>query len=472
MRWCWAGVRRLLAAGVVGLVAAVAAGAGSSGVATAAMVTPTRPADGAVMIGWHEQGDDVDALRASEAQLGTRFALVRMYQQWRLPSARVTTMIAEGRLVLVSHKPPAGGWAAVASGVEDPTIRALAAAYRSFGREVLFSFHHEPHDDASDVKGGSAGTAADYLAAWRRIRTIFDAEGAGHAAGGKVFFAYSATGSWALKAAAGGPPGSGDPLYPGDGVVDVFAHDRYNWASCRDDGWEEFAAEWAPLVKLAAAHGKPLIAAEFGSPPADGARNDWFRHAGEWLRTDPVARRWMWGFAYYHSLHDTCPWDFLNQGDDGRLGWQDAFRDPYFTGTPFSLASLSPSPSVGGAGASTPAKPPQRVTPAPKPRPTTTTTTFSTSTSAPATTTAPRNGGRSGGDGPGPPAASLPTAEPPAPAAFEAAAPFRSTPAGNEPPAPATESQDRPARPAVPVAVGLAAMLAAAIVRRAVNTLA
>jgi hypothetical protein len=457
---------------VVGLVAAIAAGTGSSSVATAAVVTPARPADGAVMIGWHEHGDDVDGLHASEAQLGTRFALVRMYQQWQLPSPRIATMIGEGRLVLVSHKPPAGGWAAVASGTEDPMIRALAATYRSFGREVLFSFHHEPHDDASDLKGGSSGTAAGYLAAWRRIRTIFDAEGASHSAGGKVFFAYSATGSWALKNAAGGPPGSGDPLYPGDGLVDVFAHDRYNWASCRGDGWEEFAAEWAPLVKLAAAHGKPLIAAEFGSPPADGGRNDWFRHAAEWLRTDPLARRWMWGFAYYHSLHDTCPWDFLNHGDDGRLGWQDAFRDPYFSGTPFSLASLSPLPSLGSAGASTPPQAPQPATPAPTTRPPTTATTISTRAPAPTTTTAPSTGQPPVGDGPGVPSESLPPAEASAPTALEMAAPFASTPAGTEPPAPATGtgSQDRPARPAVPVAVGLVALLAAAaIVRRAIT---
>jgi hypothetical protein len=463
--WCWAGARRLVAAGLVGLVATIAAGTGSSRAASAAGLAPARPADGAVMIGWHEHGDDVDGLHASEAQLGTRFALVRMYQQWQLPSRRIATMIGEGRLVLVSHKPPTGGWAAVASGTEDPMIRALAAAYRNFGREVLFSFHHEPHDDASDVKGGSSGTGADYLAAWRRIRTIFDAEGASRSAGGNVFFAYSATGSWALKAAAGGPPGSGDPLYPGDDVIDVFAHDRYNWASCRDDGWEEFAAEWAPLVRLAAAHGKPLIAAEFGSPPADGARNDWFRHAADWLRTDTLARRWMWGFAYYHSLHDTCPWDFLNQGDDGRPGWQEAFRDPYFTGMPFSLASLSSGPTSGGAGGSAPAKPLQPVTPAP-----TTTTTISTTTTAPTTATAPSTGQPPGADVPGGPAESPPAADASGSSPLETATPFASNPTDTEPPGPATDSPGRPARPAAPFAIGLAALLAtAAIVRRAIT---
>jgi hypothetical protein len=460
---------------VVCLVAAVAAATGSA--AAAGVATPARPAGGALMIGWHEHNDDVEGLRASEAALGTRFALVRMYQQWQLPSRRIATMIGEGRLVLVSHKPPTvGGWAAVASGAEDGMIRSLATAYRNFGREVLFSFHHEPHDDAADVKGGSSGTAADYRAAWRRIRAIFDAEGAGRAAGGNVFFAYSAVGSWALTAAPGGPPGSGDPLYPGDDLVDVFAHDRYNWASCRGDDWEEFGPEWAPLVKLAAAHRKPLIAAEFGSPPAAGARNDWFRHAADWLRTDPLARQWMWGFAYFHSLHDTCPWDFLNQGDDGRLGWQEAFRDPYFTGTPFSLASLSP--SLGGAGGSTP----QPLTPVTSPTTTTrpippTTRATPKPTKPPAPTTTSPAAVPTSGPAPGSPAdmaAPGPTADPPPesaaslPGGLEAATPVLS-PAAGASPGPAPEPPSRSAQPSPLALAGLAVLLSAGLlIRRAV----
>jgi hypothetical protein len=433
---------------VVGFVATVTAAVPAG----AADVTASRPEGGAVMVGWHEDGDDIDTLRAHEAELGTRFALVRMYQQWQLPARKVATMINDGRLVLVSHKPPAAGWAAVASGVEDPMIEALAKAYKAFGREVLFTFHHEPHDDASDVKGGTYGTAAEYLAAWRRIRRTFDRIGASHSAGGNVFFAYSATGSWALK--------SGDPLYPGDDLIDVFAHDRYNWASCRDDAWEEFSTEWAPLVALAAAHRKPLIAAEFGSPPADGARNDWFRRAADWMRTDPLARRWMWGVAYFHSLHDTCPWDFLSQADDGRLGWQDAFRGPYFTGTPFSLASDGSSPNLETVGVPTApstngAFPPGK--PADLPRPTTTTVPTTTTTTVPSTTTSstppavdPASSGPIATDGS--------SAAPAAGTAKAAAPPVLSRTDGGAPRSSSTSTT---------VLVGLAAVLAGALgVRR------
>ena len=459
--------------GVVGVVLGALGLNGAAMPAQAAAAPPTRPTAGAAMIGWHEDGDDVDALRANEAVLGTRFALVRMYQQWKVPSRRVAAMIAEGRLVLVSHKPPAiGGWAAVASGAEDAMIGALADAYRAFDREVLFSFHHEPHDDASDVKGGTAGTSAEYLAAWRRIRSVFDTRGASHTTGGNVFFAYSATGSWALAAAKGAPPGSGDPLYPGDDLVDVFAHDRYNWASCRGDAWEEFAAEWAPLVALAAAHRKPLLAAEFGSPPNGGARNDWFRRAAAWLRTDPAARQWMWGFAYYHSLHDTCPWDFLNQGDDGRLGWQDAFRDPYFTGTPFSLRSAASAPGPVVVSPTPPPTPPSTVTKSgTTPQPTTTATTRPTTTTTTATGPSSGAGGANGppadsaGPGGTPAGDAAPTADPPAPSHPDTTAASPPTPADR----PAVPSaQHRPWRASAGALTALAALglIAVSLFRR------
>lgn len=292
-----------------------------------------RPATRPVMLGWHEKGDDVALMKERERRLGKRFAIVRLYHQWRLPNRRVGQMVEEGRLVLSSHKPPRSGWRAVASGREDAMIRRLARQYKSYRREIVFVFHHEPHDNARDIKRrGDAGTSREFLAAWRRIHRIFVDEDAHVSAGGNVLFGYSASGSQAL----GGRDGSADKMYPGDAYVDVFAHDRYNWADCRGDEWEEFSENWAPLVRLAAEHGKPLVPAEFGSGPG-GDRDQWFRNAAAWLKNDPLASKYMVGFSYYHSFHDRCPWDFMNRGD-GIRGWRDAFSDdPKFMGEPFSL---------------------------------------------------------------------------------------------------------------------------------------
>ena len=52
------------------------------------------------MIGWHEDGDDINALKAHERALGKRFAIVRTYHQWQLPGRRVDQLVSEGRLPL------------------------------------------------------------------------------------------------------------------------------------------------------------------------------------------------------------------------------------------------------------------------------------------------------------------------------------------------------------------------------------
>ncbi len=322
-------------------------------VAGLSSLSPPSPADAdaeggappGVMIGWHEKGDDLDTMRANEAALGKRMAVVRLYEQWALPGKAVDQVIAEGRLPVVSHKPPPEiGWLQIALGVEDGLVHALAAKYKSYGRDVVFVFHHEPHDDAYDLTGGDSaggsGLSANFVAAFRRIHDIFVSDGAHVSAGGNVSFGYSATSPWMVK---GDPPGREDTLYPGDRYVDVLAHDRYNWASCRGDDWEEFSENWGPVVKMAAAHHKPLIIGEFGAPPAAGRRNEWFRNAAAWMKSDPDARQWLIGLAYYHSFHDSCAWDFMNQGDDGRLGWVEAFsNDPHFLGSPFPLARTGP----------------------------------------------------------------------------------------------------------------------------------
>lgn len=294
-----------------------------------------RPSTQPVMVGWHEKFNDVDGMLANEQKLGTRFAVVRYYNRWGLPERPMEKLVAETRLVVSSHGAPAGGWTRVASGAEDRTVVALADRYRSYGTQVVFVFHHEPHDEATDVKGGNLGTAAEYRSAWRRIRRIFVARGAHISAGGGVLLGYSAIDFWALKGTPGGSPGSGDTMYPGDDVVDVLAHDAYNWAHCHRQPWKSFAQIWMPLLAMAARHDKPLIAAEFGSAP--GERDRWFTDAARFMRTDPLARERLVGMAYFHAHMDDCHWDFMNQ-DDGRRGWVRSFRGtPGFTGRPFSL---------------------------------------------------------------------------------------------------------------------------------------
>lgn len=330
---------------------------------------------GGVMVGWHEEGDSPVALATSEQILGEPFGLVRTYApNWQQPSRRVRDWLAEGKYVLWSVKPPddAAGhddWTPVASGAQDDMIRQQITTLQSWAAAadstVGYIFNHEPHDDADipgqlddceragDVDFPCAGTPSEFIDIYERVRGIIDDLGAD-----RVQLVYTATLSRAVALAPGSNVlGSGDPMTRGAGgesvidYADLIAHDSYNWycfrAACDWEYPDELGA-WGRGVALAEVQGKQLIMAETATHPGcpDGTpstvyqcqredpgdlpsptRDDWLRRIGTWLESDARARRWIVGFAYYHTLH-THDWRFLDQtgvGATGEEGWRDVF---------------------------------------------------------------------------------------------------------------------------------------------------
>jgi hypothetical protein len=329
---------------------------------------------GGVMVGWHESGDDPVALAANEATLGEPFGLVRSYSPtWRTPSNRVRDWLTEGKFVLWSVKPPvdAAGhedWTLVADGSQDDMIRQQVTALQAWaeaGRtEVGYVFHHEPHDNAdiagvvdkceqtSDAEYPCAGTPAEFIDSYQRMRAIIDELGAD-----RVQLVYTATLSRATATAPGSSVlGSGDPMTGGEGgesvigYVDLIAHDSYNWYCFRSSCKWEFPDDpggWGRGVLLAETQGKQLIIAETATHPGCDAtgpagfgcesespgdlpsptRDDWLNRIGTWLESDARARRWIVGFAYYHTLHEQ-DWRFVGQTGlpgAGRDGWRNVF---------------------------------------------------------------------------------------------------------------------------------------------------
>jgi hypothetical protein len=329
---------------------------------------------GGVMVGWHEGGDDPVKLAANEAILGEPFGLVRSYSPtWKTPSTRVRDWLGQGKFVLWSVKPPADAagnddWTPVADGTGDDMIRqqvALLQSWATAGRtEVGYIFNHEPHDDADilgvvddceqvgDADYPCAGTAAEFIDIYERVRAIIDELGAD-----RVRLVYTATLSRATATAPGSSVlGSGDPMTQGAagesviGYVDLIAHDSYNWYCFRSACNWEFPNDpggWGRGVLLAETQGKQLIMAETAShpgcdpmgPPGFGCENedpgqlpsptrdDWLMRIGTWLESDARARRWIVGFAYYHTLH-THEWRFIDQtglAASGQAGWRTVF---------------------------------------------------------------------------------------------------------------------------------------------------
>ncbi len=327
---------------------------------------------GGVMVGWHESGDDPVKLAANEAILGEPFGLVRSYSpSWKVPSTRVRDWLAQGKFVLWSTKPPtdlAGhdDWTPAADGTQDAMIRQQVQLLQTWaeagGTEVGYIFNHEPHDNADipgviddceqvgDIDYPCAGTPAEFIDTYERIRAIITELGAT-----RVKLVYTATLSRAAETAPGSSVlGSGDAMTQGEagesviGYVDLIAHDSYNWYCFRSScNWEfpDDSGGWARGVKLAETQGKQLIIAETAShpgcdamgPPGFGCENedtlpspnrdDWMARIGTWLESDAQARRWIVGFAYYHTLH-SHDWRFADQTGltaSGQVGWRDVF---------------------------------------------------------------------------------------------------------------------------------------------------
>ena len=326
---------------------------------------------GGVMVGWHESGDDPDKLAANEAVLGEPFGLVRSYSPtWKTPGNRVRDWLDQGKFVLWSVKPPLDAfgnqdWTPVADGSEDAMIGQQVQLLQSWAEagntQVGYIFHHEPHDNAdvadeidkcerpSDSEYPCAGTPIEYIDSYERIRAVIDELGAG-----RVKLVYTATLSRAAETASGSSvPGSGDPMTQGTdgesvvGYVDLIAHDSYNWYCFRSScNWQFPDSDWDKGVTLAETQGKQLIIAETAShpgcvsttyPPGVGCeedetapsptRDDWLMRIGTWLESDEHARRWIVGFAYYHTLHNE-DWRFVGQTGlfaSGLEGWRNVF---------------------------------------------------------------------------------------------------------------------------------------------------
>jgi hypothetical protein len=320
--------------------------------------TDPEPVERGAMLGWHTDGGHAQFVADGES-LGKPFAVERIYQDpsnWGTVKAVVRTSLLAQRLPMSSHRPPntAGIWAAIASGSQDGALASLASAYNTLaadfpGREVLFIFHHEPHDESTLKAGGTNGTPAEFVGAFRHVVDYMRANGPA-----ELVFGYCAVDSWASDYPA-------DQLYPGDDWVDVLCHDYYNWGSYKASGWQQPAAKFGSLLDIARATGKPVLPGEVGCHPSEGghSRNQWFIDLARFIKGlpstgdpygDPDASRYFVGFCYYHvDNHNGSGhyWGFVDKvPDDGETGWVGAFtNDDYFHSSPIPATPSAPTGS-------------------------------------------------------------------------------------------------------------------------------
>jgi len=297
---------------------------------------------------------NIQATQILEQTLGTNLGVVRAFAEWddavgADKPLHVWTRDG-GRELMVSVKPRrANGtvirWRQIADAQPGSTIyremQTLAQGVRSYGSPMIFGFHHEPEQGENTQYGSST----DFKAAYRKIHSVFEAEGVTNA-----HWVWIMT-EWSFEVGDFNP---GDrrvaqKWYPGDDVVDLIASDTYNWNNCRgntSDPWQSLEDELEPLMRFAAQHpGKQLVLGEFGSDDgAPGQKAQWLADAQALFKTAPYKD----SFAALLYFHDdgreegvpACNWwlDSTNASEAAASQW---FGDAFYAGSLKSPATPS-----------------------------------------------------------------------------------------------------------------------------------
>ena len=213
------------------------------------------------------QAGRVAAFLEFEKLIGRELDLVHVFNEWAdpFPTPSDRELAAQRPVLMISWS--GTDTRAIASGLEDDVIRQQAQGIKSLGKPILLRWRWEM--DRPNLQA-SVWSPEDYIAAWKHIRKIFDAEQVTNV--GWV---------WCPHARGYVEPGrNAAAYYPGDDSVDWLCADVY--AEPDDSSFQEAAG---PFLEWAAKHPKPIVIGEFGSRRGD--RGAWLREAAEAIQRNP-----------------------------------------------------------------------------------------------------------------------------------------------------------------------------------------
>jgi cellulose synthase/poly-beta-1,6-N-acetylglucosamine synthase-like glycosyltransferase len=255
-----------------------------------------------------------DAVRLWNKRHGVQLEIAHWYQQWwagerRFRADWASMISAQGAIPMITWEPWAkrphqlhatrdrrGRLQLIAAGRYDAYIRSFARAVARYGRPLLLRFAHE-------MNGGwypwsvheNGNTPAAYVAAWRHVHDVFEAEGA-----------TNVRWVWAVNSFAGLSAGARDvaPYYPGARYVDWVSTTGFNWDSRRVPA-RSFDEVFADTYRTLKRFGKPIMISEVGSEGGAAAAAAWIRNAiAELPRHYPQVHALVWFDSHYTSAVD------------------------------------------------------------------------------------------------------------------------------------------------------------------------
>lgn len=212
--------------------------------------------------------------------------------QSKVPPARMITVQA-------SVSWPAVAAASPGSAIYSDIVR-WAQTIKVRSGTTLLAYHHEPEAAGN----GNFGSAADFGRAFRRVVSIFRAQGVHN-----VAFVWQMT-AYAFRTSPNDPRYAAK-WYPGDAYVDNVGGDAYNWYTCGhgNSKWTDFSTLADPVVAFARAHHKQASFPEFAAD-ANARRAQWVVSVHQYL----IAHRDVVSAAFYFqrgpttSVGSNCRW--------------------------------------------------------------------------------------------------------------------------------------------------------------------
>lgn len=256
------------------------------------------------MVGFSVPGypPDPSALRGAEAATGIHADIVSWYTPLGMPfnAGGAAQIAGDGALPVLEIDSDTTPLSGIASGGWDAFLTGYAQAVAAYHAPLAIDFNHEFNGNWS-VWGPHLNNAKSFVAAWRRIVTIFKKNGANN-----VIWV------WNPNVNAGNVADM-RAFYPGDKYVTWVGLDGYFFRP-----GETYADVYpATLRELATVTSKPVLVVETGAPPGPG-RAGQISSLFAGLRNDPSVIGVIW-FDY-----DKGPGDNWRLEDDG--GSVSAFR--------------------------------------------------------------------------------------------------------------------------------------------------
>jgi hypothetical protein len=280
------------------------------------------------------QGQSRAEVSEFEAKIGRTLAIGHHYREWgssfdldRPNVADEAWDVANGRIPMISHGD--GGWNspinlldAINSGSQDALIQSQARQVRAFGHRLFYRLFWEMNGDwetYNETNASTPGThdgTAKFVAAWRRIHSIYRQEGATNA----LFVWCPNHSDWPAT-----PSNHWTRYYPGDAYTDWVCADGFN----RGQPWHHFRHLFTPSVYEDYPQ-KPFMVGETASVEDGGSKAAWIRDAREYMKTQmPNLKAFVWfhrGPSMTQTLFD---WR-VDTSPSALAAFRAMAQDPYF----------------------------------------------------------------------------------------------------------------------------------------------